>query len=343
MRGASSTLALLATLVSIGVLGAAASGAARADEAAEAADEERPGLFGRMGRSIEGTQRRASDGFTDFISSVDGFLGDGTESSSSNESRARIRLEASRPGGEDLGFDASVKLRIVLPQAEQRFRLLFSSDDDEESSVVSEEGTIRPARVESSADRNASVAVRFIRTARETSSVNLDLGLRQRDGLVQVFGRLNTVAEGEMVRRWTGRVANSFFYYRKSGYENRLRFDVSRPVARRGNVFFRTNTAFNWRRGIKGANVGQTLGLYADLGERTAVALEALAGYSTAIIDGRARYSGAEVRVRFRQNVWRPWFFYEIWPSVAWPSSTDYERAWGGLVRLEVVLGQPRG
>lgn len=328
------TAALFAALC----LGSGTSLAQEGAEASEPADGE-PGLFGRMGRSIEENQRVASERFTAFVTSVDGFFGDGTDSAISNDSWARVRVDAERPGGEDLGFDATVKLRIVLPQAEQRFRLLLSSEDDDES-VVSEQGTIRPPRLDRSDGQDVSLALRFIRTARETSSVNFDLGVRQREGLVQLFGRLNTVVEGEMVRRWTGRASNSYFYYAKSGYENRLRFDVSRPVARRGNLFFRTATRFNWRRGIKGAVLGQTAGFYADLGESTAVALEAIGGYSTAINDGRARYSGAEIRLRFRQSVWRPWFYYEIWPSVAWPSSTDYERAYGGLFRVEILFGQ---
>jgi len=314
--------------------------AADGPEAREPGTDE-PGLFSRMGRSIDDTQRRASEGFTGFVTSVDGFFGDDTDSAVSNDSWARIRVEAARPGGEDLEFDATVKLRVVLPQSEQRFRILFSSED-EEASVVNEEGAIRPPRARTADDQNASLALRFIRTARDTSSVSFDLGVRQREGLVQVFGRLKAVVEGEMVRRWTGRASNNFFYYAKSGYENRLNLDVSRPISRRGNVFFRTSTAFNWRRGRKGASINETIGFYADFGESTVVAFEALGGYSTSIIEGRPRYSGAEVRIRFRQSAWRPWFFYEVWPSVAWPASTDYERVWGWLLRAEIVLGQQR-
>ena len=71
------------------------------------------------------------------------------------------------------------------------------------------------------------------------------------------------------------------------------------------------------------------------------IALEGLASYTTALNGEESdRYKGSEVRIRFRHNVWREWFFYEIWPGMNWLASNDYERAYGGLIRVEVVLGQ---
>ena len=145
-----------------------------------------------------------------------------------------------------------------------------------------------------------------------------------------------------MVRRWTGRASNSFTYFAKSGYRNRLRFDVSRPLHRKRNFHFRTSTGFDWIVGTKGAFASQTIGVYGDLGESTAIAFEALGGYATSVIGGQPRYRGSELRIRFRQSVWRPWFFYEIWPSVSWPAALDYDQAYGGLLRVEVLLGAQR-
>jgi len=305
-------------------------------------DVDDPGLISRMERLADDSQREASKRFTGFISSVDGFFGDGTGSEEGNESWARLRLEASRPGGRELGFGATVKVRVVLPQAEQRFRLLLSSEEEDES-VVTEEGAIRPPQLDDPDGQDLSLALRFLRTARRRSRLGFDLGVRQREGLVQLFGRVNAVAEGELAHLWTARASNSYFYYAKSGYENRLRFDINRPLSDSAHLVFRTSTGFNWRRGRKGAVVNQTLGLYADLDERMFIALEALAGYATALgpgSDKSPRYSGAEVRVRFRHSVWRRWFYYELWPSVAWPSSTDYELAYGGRLRVEILFGR---
>ena len=335
-------VAIARALLVAAALGGALGGAtARAEEGQEG--EVEPSLIKRVEGFMDDTQRRASERLLGFVDSVDGFFGEGTEASGGNDSWARLRLEASQPGDEDLSFDATIKLRIVLPQAERRFRLLLSSEEEERGSVISGQDAVTPERIDGGNRENVSLALRFIRTARETSRVNFDVGARQREGAVQAFGRINATAEGEMRRYWQGRVSNNYYYYSKSGYENRLRFSAIRPILRSRNFFFQTTTAFGWRKGRKGAAIGETLGLYAELNDRTTVAFEALAGYSTSLNGSQsARYGGTEIRVRWRQNVWRPWFHYEIWPSVAWPSSNDYERAWGGLVRVEMVFGRVR-
>jgi len=331
----STSLVVLTALLVLGPGRASAQDDAEARDAAASP----PGLFGRVGQAVERKRERASEGFVGFVSSVDGYFGQDDETENSNESWARIRLDGVKSGGEDFELKPKVKVRIKLPQSEERFRLLLSSED-EEVSTVSADGGSRRTRLDSSGDQDVSLALRFIRTAKDTTKVNLDIGLRRRQGLYQVFGRINAAIEGEMVRYWTGRISNSFYYYARTGYENRLRFNVSRPLARKRNVWFRTSTAFDWQRGRKGAAIGQSIGFYGDLGERTAIALEALAGYSTAVIDDAKRYSGTEIRIRFRQSIWRPWFFYEVWPSVSWPATTDYDQVYGGLLRVEVLLGR---
>lgn len=327
-----------------------AGGAALAEEADDGApdgpesgaSEEESGLLETVEDFVDDTQRQASERLIDFVSSVDGFIGSGVESEVGNESWARIRLEASQPGDEELEFDAKVKLRVVLPQSERRFRLLFSSDDEEEEgTVIRGDDAITSEQIDSSAgDENASLALRFIRTARDTGSVNFDVGVRQTEGAVQLFGRVNASAEGEMVRRWTGKVSNSYYYYSKSGYRNSLRLSAIRPIVHSRNFFFQVSTGFSWRKERKGANIGQSAGFYAEPSERTAIAFEALAAYSTSLNGSQsARFGGTELRVRWRHNVWRPWFHYEVWPSLAWPSSNGYERVWGGLLRVEATIG----
>jgi len=304
--------------------------------------EEQPGLIGRVTGFVDETQATASDRLIGFVESVDGFFGEDTESNIGNKSWARIRVDMKRPGDDDLEIDPTLKLRVVLPQSEERFRLLFSSEE-EESSVVSSTGAVRTPSIASASgnDRNASLALRFIRTARDTSSVKFDLGIRQREGKIQYFGRVNATAEGEMVRRWHGRVSNNYYHYSRSGYENKLRFSMTRPIAWPREMVFKTSLGFSWRKGLKGAGIGEAIGFYADLNERTAIALEALAGYSTSLNGSKSkRYKGAEVRIRFRQNIWRPWFFYEIWPSVLWPSSNGYQQVYGGLLRIEMIIGR---
>ncbi len=185
--------------------------------------------------------------------------------------------------------------------------------------------------------------MRFIRTARKNSDVNLDIGVRQRDGDVQYFGRLNTRFSLELDENWATNAANSYYHYSKSGFENKLSFDFRRLLYSKDDVYFRTYSDFYWEKGQKGARIGHTSGFYWLLSKRRSLALEGLASYYMALNNGiDDRFRGHEFRIRWRHNVWRPWLFYEVWPSVAWPSTIQYRQTEGILLRLEVIIGKVR-
>ncbi len=307
----------------------------------EPEDEKPLGMVGRATVYVDGAQAKASERLSSFMTQVDGFFSDAAkpEDAVSNQSWARIRLDAKRPGGGDVKVKPSVKIRLVLPETERRFKLLLSTEDDDSERVG--ENVARTREENSFNDQNASVALRFIRSARAKGSVKLDLGVRQRDSAVQYFTRLNTGYRGKIWRTWDIGITNSYYYFSKSGFEDNLTFDLRRVFFDTEHTFFRSFTEFNWRNGRKGSNIGQTLGLYTQFGERKWLALETLAGYYTALNDDVTdRFRGHEIRLRWRHNVWRPWFFYEVWPSVSWPSINGYRKSYGALLRLEVIVGQ---
>ena len=299
--------------------------------------EETPGVLEQATVMVDDAQRVASLRFLNFMAEVDGFFSNGSDKADavSNESWARLRVDAEKPGDEDAEIGGSIKVRAVFPETERRLRLLLSTEDDE-----SDFGEVANTST-SNDDQNASLALRFIRSARTKSSVNFDLGVRQRDSAVQIFGRINTTYRDEFWENWTGRYSNSYYYFSKSGFENRLNLVFRRPLYNKQDLFFRTSTDFNWRNGQKGAVIDETLGIYRQINDAMSLAVEGLASYHTALNDGvDERFRGSELRVRWRHNVWREWFFYEFWPSVSWPASNQYRSAYGALLRIEVVIGQ---
>lgn len=307
----------------------------------EEVPDSRLGVIGQAVDYVDDAQQAASQRFGNFMAQVDGFFGDAgnNEDAVSNRSWARIRLDANKPGGEDIDVGPSFKLRAVLPQTERRFKLLFSTEDDDNVSAGDNAELLQAPG--SGDDQNASLAIRFIRTARDTGGLSFDLGVRQRDSEVQYFTRVNATFKGQMTPLWFANISNNYYYFSKSGFENKLAFDFRRPLFSRDDLFFRSNTDLNWRKRRKGSIIAQTLGLYKQFGPRRSFALEALAGYHTSLNGGVSdRFRGHEYRIRWRHNVWRSWFFYEIWPVVSWSANNDYEKAYGALMRLEVVIGQ---
>jgi len=301
----------------------------------------RVGIVERASGYVDGAQRQASESFNNFMIRVDDFFGDASanENVVSNKSWARIRLDAKKPAGEKIDVKPSLKLRVVLPQTERRFKLLFSTEEGDTEIVGENVGSARSSA--NSDNQNASFAIRFIRTARSKAKLNLDLGLRQRDSDLQYFTRVNMALRRDFGDYWTTGLANSYYYYNKSGFENKLSLSFQRARFFQESIIFRSFTEFNWRKGRRGAVIGETLGLYTQYGERKSLAFELLVGYHTARNDGlEDRFRGHEFRFRWRHNIWRPWFYYEFWPSIAWPATNQYEQSYGVLLRVEMVIGQ---
>ena len=300
-------------------------------------DDAELGIMRRSIIIVDDAQAVASERFNDFMSSVDGFFSraESSDDAISTGSWARIRLDVLGRAGEGYEFDTSLKVKAVLPRTERRLKLLISTEG-EESQETSE---VRPTPRNS--DQNASLALRFVRTAKENGDINLDIGLRQRDGSVQLFTRINSRYSLKLDDNWSGKVNNSYRYFSKSGFENRLSFEFSRRFFDTDHIFFGTYTDAFWEKGVKGALLGHTSGFYWQFGSTRSLALEALASYNTSLVDDATdRFNGYEYRIRWRHNVWRPWFFYEVWPSVSWPSSRQFRTSEGILLRVEVIIGQ---
>ena len=286
---------------------------------------------------VDEAQRKASERFGNWMGEVDGFFSNAgaNDDAVSNESWARIRFDAGKPGGEDFKFKPSLKVRVVLPETERRLKLLFSTEDDDTEIVgqTAERG-IRD-------NQDASFAFRFIRRAKTNLRSDIDIGIRQRQSLIQFFTRLKLGYRKDLPRSWKFRANNSWSYFNKSGFEDRLSFDFRRIFFSDDDVFLRSFTEFSWRNGRQGAIITQIFGQYAKIDESRSLAVELLATYYTSLNEGiDDRFRGHELRVRWRHNVWRPWFFYEVWPSVSWPSTNDYEKAYGILLRVEMIIGQ---
>ena len=339
-------LLALAVLIQFG--GIADSAAAESDrtetwllEPPKNNDDVDVGIVEKATEYVDVAQRQASEGFNNFVIQVDDFFGDATASDSviNNASWARLRLDAKKPADEKIDIKPSLKLRVVLPQTERRFKLLFSTEEDDIS--VGGDNVGGASGGSTDGDQNASFAIRFIRSARSKVKLNLDLGIRQRDSDLQYFTRLSTGLTRDFGQFWTAGVSNSYYYYNKSGFEDKLTFTFRRAQFVREDVIFRSFTEFNWRNGRSGSIIGQTLGVYKQFGERKSLAFELLAAYHTALSDGlEDRFRGHEFRFRWRHNVWRPWFYYEFWPSVSWPATNNYDQSYGALLRVEMVIGQ---
>lgn len=295
-----------------------------------------PEVLDNMESLADSAHRATNRGFNKFVLSVDDFFSDGESAEEENRSRARLRFDVVRAADEDPELKARIKLRLVLPRTEQRLRLLISNDEPDTDSRANDTG------LEAETDEQTfGIALRFVRSFTDIVKLKFDIGTRNRDGRIQVFGRINASNKTILKYGWEQRISNNLFLFSSSGFQNRFRVDYRRPFTDQPNIFFRSVASAEAREGRRGVNINETLGFYIDVSERTALAFEALYDFNTVRDDEfDTHYLGSEYRIRFRQSVWREWFFYEIWPTVSFPASTNYQQEYGGLVRVEFLFGK---
>lgn len=291
-------------------------------------------LEGKAKKTIDRAHKGASDLVHEFASQLDNYFGEEVITEEVNDTRATLRLDFSKTGNKDFTTTAKFKLRLVLPRSKQRIRLLLDVDENDDSDSVVE--TI----ADDDLDRAFSLAFRFIRNATEKTSFNVDLGARRFDQRFQTFARLRVATKAHNADGWSFNINNDLRQYYSSGYANRTSFVFWHKLTPGNSMILRSSTSFNWQKVQNGARIDQSVGIYKELNQRSLLAFEVLAGYNTSPDTETKHYEGHTARIRYRKNLFRPWFHYELWPSVSWLTEDEGDPKLGGQVRLEVQFGR---
>ncbi len=289
--------------------------------------------------AIDSAHKGASKLLNGFASQIDNYFADEIDTDKANDTSATLRVDFADPSHGDISANAKLKLRLVLPRSQRRVRLLLDVDDED----IDDNSRSSSAQSLSSTDedRSLALALRFIRKVREGASVNIDIGARRHEQKFQTFARLRTSAETTSENGWSSKINNDLREYYSTGYWNRLNFDFWRYTREGSSTVFRTSTSFKWQRNHAGARVDQTIGVYKELSRESLLAFEALAGYNTSPAnESESYYEGHQLRLRYRRNAFRPWFHFEVWPSISWLSGEDSDPKIGGLIRTEVRFGK---
>lgn len=286
---------------------------------------------------VDQVHRHLSHRLSDFVGQIDDFFGDDEEQARVNESWVRILVDTSWNDLDGASIDGNARLKLVLPRTEDRLRLLLSTTDDD---------TIGPANSDSvgTTEADVSVALRFLRQIRDTASIKLDLGARMMDSKPQAFIRLGGFYRKDLENDWISTITNNTRYYSSSGFDNRLTFKLERSLQRWPDTLLLFSTQLRWQEWRDGAVLSQVFGWYHYLSGTSSIAYEALTGFQTSPAGNERSFNSLDLRVRYRKNIWRRWFFFELWPGVSWPQENDYQATPEIMLRLESIIGfrEPR-
>ena len=295
-------------------------------------------LYERTTRLIQGTT-----GYFDNF-----FFADTTDTYTSNETKVRLRLNGDYIERHGWDFHPNVRLNLALPFLNDKMRLVMNEDSDDDQGSAAADSS-----------EGSDLALRWVELDSDRLGLSFDIGIRlastgypEQETELSVFGRINTSLRLQLGEHWESRSNNRLYYYSNTGIRNDFREYLDREITE--NVMFRSRTRIQYFE-ENGYNPEweQKFTLFQKLNDKSAIAYEALVR-RTALEDSifdpdeitiglQESYYEGQVRIRYRRNIWRPWFYVEVWPVLSWPEERDYETTPGIRLRLEINFGPESG
>lgn len=287
---------------------------------------------------IDGVHELVNRRFVELVGDMDGFFGGEDSQDTDNRSWARLRLGVTKFESDSPKLRGNIKLKLVLPNTEKRLQLLLSTEDEDNLGA----GEARGQGTTTNAEDNVSLALRFLQSVKRQSAFKLDVGARVRDDRAQAFVRFNAsrkflVSGAEEKRDLV--LINNLWYFSESGYENRSRLVYRQRLDIPRIDFFQSVSEIIWEEGQRGAAFVQTVGVFHKLNDRTFVGVEGILDAISSPASGEKRVTSFESRLRFRQNVWREWFYYQVIPRIRWEADRDFSARYGIQLQVEAFLG----
>ncbi|MEW6599829.1 MAG: hypothetical protein AB1499_02575 [Nitrospirota bacterium] len=301
-----------------------------AEKKAAAVDEKLDGedtIVDAWHRALSGTITGSADW-------IDSFFYDERYEAEENRSRLLVRLESFTEEGQGTDLKLKASLRMGIPYAQKRLKLIVVGEPDEEVDVEGTSGsTVR--RSFDRIDRNdVSVSLQHAILQELNRYISTRLGFVFRNWKPRLFleGRYRIFFD---LDKWGTRFTERLRWYTDKGWESRSTLDFERPLTER--FFFRTTLEGDWLEDQNGFPHSLTFAVSQFLSKRRAIEYSLNNSFQTS-----ANYHLDEVtfKIRYRQRIWRDWLFYDIEPQLRLSQSDSFTLVPGIFLRMEAIIGQ---
>ena len=292
-------------------------------------------LSTRQDSRVDHVHRHISRGLLLTAEWLDSFFDDERYEREVNKTRLRLSLGSRLIEGRGMAFETNTRLRIVLPELENRLSIELSSD-------AGRDRRDRPTRttgvrgVEDGTEEHAGILTAGIRTlVQRTDQMNLDLssGLQLR--------RLRPVFFVEPRHRltwdladWQLRVIQRVRWSSDETWVLRSQTDSERLVP--WGIFFRSTARVEWFEREEALFYDLDFGLSTAWTAHSAVALQWNNRFKT---QPQHALETSLLRFRYRHRIWREWPSLEAGPQLVFPDDRDYRPTAGVFLKLNVVFG----
>jgi chemotaxis protein histidine kinase CheA len=284
---------------------------------------------------VDETHERLSKAFLASANWLDSFFDDETARAEDNRSRLRLRFDAFVEEGEEPSYKVRVSLRLTLPRTNNKLQLIAAGNEsDVEEDVDSD--TVSRAQARDDDEDDFAIGLRYFFVQTKKNNVSLTPGIRIRSSSVAGFigPRWRVLVP---LNSWSFRSVQRLRWFTDDGWEWLSRFDFERRVLKK--LLFRSRSQVEWFEDEDGFFPEQRFSLFHPLDTRRALKYEWINRFVT---DPKFELDDLILRIRYRQRIWRDWFFFEIGPDASFPEDRDYEFTPGFLFRIETIIGKYR-
>lgn len=281
---------------------------------------------------IDSSHKIISKNIITLSHSIDSFFSNDRFLEESFGSYGCIKLSTFFYEGGNNETSADVCLKIDLPHTKKRWKLIFESEEVEDASDVLESDAPSLTGVNEPENKSSTALIRYVGERELLRYANFDIGVKTRTPL-DPFTRLR-YRRTWVTDPWLFRLTESLYYFKSTEGGFLSRFDMERQFGK--NWYARLTTEADYRDTEKEFNLKQNFGFYRRVGKGRAFSAELL-------LVGESQPNPHVIyyvyRFRYRINVWRDWFFFEVSPQLLHERENEFRSIAGILFAIETVFG----
>lgn len=279
---------------------------------------------------VDKTHASVSQQLCKQVNKIDGFFGNVNPTETARGFlRIRTGMEWQQLDQNTTEFQPSIKARVRLPNISRKLHLLIIDDVSEENTIPSTKSSATHHESDTSSTLGDLLGI----PGAEPVDYDFDIGSKSDDG-PKIFTRARSTFQFWLNERSNLRLSQSLFWLDGLGFGEESRLEYNQAL--NDTTLFRWITSAEFNEETEGLHINQQLTFFQQLDEKRGLS------YSIRLTgDTRPTLTVNEygVDVLFRRNILKPWFFYEIEPSIYWPVEYDREMALRLVFRFEVQLG----
>ena len=264
---------------------------------------------------------------------LDSFFGDQRYLAEYNQSYIRVRYNVFLEQESPWLHRADLQIRVVLPQLKERTHLEIAGTPKETTSLNVTQAPAATDKFENPGDQNVTTAVS--QQIKQTDRVHFIMraGLQwHKGGPVVILGpRFRMLFP---LDHWNLRFIEEVILRNDNGWTAKTTFDLERPLPH--NLFFRATNDWFQADHQGGFIYDFVFNLAQPLSAKKVLEYEWVNIFQTQPVNALTEI---DLRLRYRQRIWRDWLYLEVTPQYRFPRDRSFEATPGILFRLEAMFG----